>query len=388
MDMNTDKIKATEKGEESELGRDIPKLGFGLMRLPMLGGGVDTDQVRRMADLFLERGFTYFDTAYGYIDGKSEKSVKDVLATRHPRHRYQLATKLPAWAAGSKEAARRMFYTSLERTGADYFDFYLLHNLGEDRTRVFEDYDLWHFAAERKKEGLIRHIGFSMHDRADELDRILTAHPEAEFVQLQINYADWESPSVESRKCYETARKHGKPVIIMEPVKGGYLASPPVPVANLLRNADPDVSPASWAIRFAASLDGVITVLSGMSDFAQMQDNLATMGHFRPLDEREQGVILTARHLLESDRTIPCTSCGYCMEGCPQQIAIFGTFRAMNEYIRTGNAAAAVDLYRQNTEGRGLAPASACIACGRCEEVCPQHIRIIRELRRSADALE
>ena len=221
---------------EKYLGESIPKLGFGLMRLPMNGEKIDVEQTKKMVDKFISEGFCYFDTAYGYNDGASEAAAKEALVDRYPREKFLLATKLPAWAgAKSREEAEQMFYTSLERTGAGYFDFYLLHNLGEERTHFFDDYDIWNFLQERKKEGLIRHLGFSMHDKADVLDRILTEHPEMEFVQLQINYADWEDPTIESRKCYEVARKHGKPVIIMEPVKGGTLANPPKEVTDILK---------------------------------------------------------------------------------------------------------------------------------------------------------
>ena len=248
------------------LGESIRKLGFGLMRLPMLGEEVDLEQTKQMVDLFMEAGFTYFDTAYGYLGGKSEKAVKTALVERYPRESFQLATKLPAWAGPkTAEEAKQMFYTSLERTGAGYFDFYLLHNLGNERTKFFDEWKIWDFVADLKKQGLIKHIGFSMHDSADALEAQLQAHPETEFVQLQINYADWDNDSVQSRKCYEVARKYGKSVIIMEPVKGGYLASLPEKVAEPLHRLAPEVSDSSWAIRYAASLDGLITVLSGMS---------------------------------------------------------------------------------------------------------------------------
>ena len=223
---------------ENYLGQDIPKLGFGLMRLPMLDSEVDIEQTKEMVDIFLAEGFRYFDTAYGYIDGKSERAIKEALVDRYPRDSFLLATKLPAWAgAKTKEEAQQMFYTSLERTGAGYFDFYLLHNLGEARTEFFDRFDIWNFLEQKKKEGLIRHIGFSFHDKAAVLDKILTEHPEMEFVQLQINYADWDDPMVESGRCYEAARKHGKPIILMEPVKGGLLASPPPSVEKIFKDA-------------------------------------------------------------------------------------------------------------------------------------------------------
>ena len=371
------------------LGEEIPKLGFGLMRLPMKEDAIDLEQTKEMVDKFMEAGFCYFDTAYGYNDGESEKAAKAALVDRYPREKFLLATKLPAWAgAKSKEEAEQMFYTSLERTGAGYFDFYLLHNLGEERTHFFDDYGIWDFLQERKKEGLIRHLGFSMHDKADVLDEILTAHPEMEFVQLQINYADWEDPSIESRKCYEVARKHGKPVIIMEPVKGGTLANPPKEVAEVLKESDPDASPSSWAIRFAASLDGVVTVLSGMSNVEQMEDNLSYMKDFVPLSEKEGEVVERAREIYNSFPKVPCTACAYCMKGCPKNIAIYRTFQAVNIYNMYNDLAAAKGKYQWNTSGQGRGKASECIKCGKCEQVCPQHIHIRDELEKAAEVLE
>ena len=226
------------------LGENIPKLGFGLMRLPMIGEEVDIEQTKEMVDLFMKAGFTYFDTAYGYLGGKSEEAVKTALVDRYPRDSFTIATKLPAWAgAKTADEAKEMFFTSLRRTGAGYFDFYLLHNLGGERTAKFDEYGIWDFVQEQKAKGLIKHIGFSMHDSAEALDKVLTAHPEVEFVQLQINYADWDSPSVQSRLCYETARHHGKPVVIMEPVKGGNLANLPESVAKVFKAAEPDSLP-------------------------------------------------------------------------------------------------------------------------------------------------
>lgn len=375
--------------KETYLGEQIPKLGFGLMRLPLKDGVIDGEQLNDMVDRFLAEGFTYFDTAYGYHDGESEKAIRTALVERYPRDRYQLATKLPAWAGPkTKEEAEQMLYTSLERTGAGYFDFYLLHNLGETRTHAFDDFEIWDFLAKKKEEGLIRHLGFSIHDKADVLDEILTAHPEMEFVQLQINYADWEDANIEARKCYEVARKHGKPIIIMEPVKGGTLANPPAQVADLFTQVNPQASFASWAIRYAASLDGVITVLSGMSNISQMEDNLSFMKEFSPLDEKERDAIDKAREILASIPTVPCTACAYCMKGCPKSIAIYGTFQAVNMVNIFDDLAGAKSKYNWNTTGHGWGKASECINCGKCELVCPQHIAIRDELKKAAALLE
>ena len=272
----------------------IGKLGFGLMRLPKNDDVIDIEQTKQMVDMFLDAGFTYFDTAWAYKG--SEDAIRQALVERHPRESYQLATKCAAWIdCKTRDDAIAQFETSLERTGAGYFDFYLLHNLGEHRTEKFNEFGLWDWILEQKAAGKIKHAGFSFHSTPEELDELLTAHPEMEFVQLQINYADWENPSVQSRGCYEVARAHNKPVVIMEPVKGGMLANPPESVARVLREAEPESSAASWAIRFAASLPGVITVLSGMSNIEQMADNLSYMKDFTGLTEAEQATLDRAR---------------------------------------------------------------------------------------------
>lgn len=371
---------------EEYAGKSIPKLGFGLMRLPRLGEDVDMAETGRMVDLFLQHGYTYFDTAWGYMNGRSEEAAKEALVDRYPREKFQLATKLPAYMGKTAQEAKDMLATSLRRTGAGYFDFYLLHNLGGERTRVFEDYGIWEYLAQQKKEGVIRHLGFSFHANAEHLDEVLTRHPEADFVQLQINYADWENGFVQSRKNYEVARRHQKPVIIMEPVKGGTLAEPPPAVAALLRGADPNASLASWALRFAAGLPGLVTVLSGMSNMEQMEDNLRTMDDFRPLDGEERAVIARAQAIFAALPSIPCTDCRYCADGCPKNLDIPNIFKAMNAYLMFDDLEDAKMSYGWATEPGERA--SDCIACGKCEKVCPQGIVIIQEMKRAAELFD
>lgn len=368
-------------------GENISKLGFGLMRLPQSAGEIDVEQVKQMVDLFLDKGFNYFDTAYVYNDGKSEEAIKKALVDRHPRDSYKLATKLAAWL-GPKTAqeAQGMFWTSLKRCGVDFFDFYLLHNLGPGRSDSFEQFGIWDFLAEQKSAGRIRHLGFSMHATADRLEEVLANHPEMEFVQLQINYSDWENSIIQSKKCYEVARKYNKPIIVMEPIKGGALANLPPDIAEIFKKADPKSSLASWAIRFAASLDGVITVLSGMSDLKQMNDNLSYMNNFQPLSQSELAVITKAQKALAEIPQIACTDCHYCLKGCPQGIAIPGTFKVMNDYLLYHDLAAAKSGYSWATMNAGKA--STCIECGQCETACPQSLPIINELARAAKTLE
>ena len=368
------------------LGEDIKKLGFGLMRLPQKDGKIDVEQTKVMVDKFLDAGFTYFDTAWAYAG--SEDAIRQALVERYPRDKFQLATKNAAWInCKTREEAIAQFDTSLKQTGAGYFDFYLLHNLGESRTKAFDDFDMWRWIQEMKKKKKIKHIGFSFHSTPEELEEILNKHPEMEFVQLQINYADWENPAIKSRECYEVARKHGKPVIIMEPVKGGMLANPPEQVQKVFKEADPNASVASWAIKFAASLEGVITVLSGMSNIEQMEDNISYMKDFTKLSDKEEETINKAQEILKSIPLIPCTTCNYCAKVCPMHIGISGSFTAMNYLTLYNDMAAAKHQEEWLVGGHGLKKASECIKCGRCEQACPQHIQIRKELEKVAEKL-
>ncbi len=367
----------------SYLGEEIKKLGFGCMRLPRNADGIDIEQTKEMVDLFMGAGFTYFDTARVY--GGSEEAVRKALVERYPRESYQLATKIAPWfKSNSKEEATAQLAQSLETTQAGYFDYYLLHNVAPERKQIIDKYDLWSWMQEQKANGLVKHIGFSFHSTPEDLDEILTDHPEMEFVQLQINYADWDFPSIQSRRCYEIARKHGKPVIIMEPVKGGILANPPQPVANILKNAEPHMSPASWAVRFAADLEGVITVLSGMSNLEQMQDNLSYMKDFTSLTLAQKHTLDEAREAISKVPMIPCTNCNYCAKVCPMNICISASFTAMNNLARYNNTEQAKRQLEWQVTGLGHKPATECIKCGLCEGVCPQHIEIRKELERVA----
>ena len=365
----------------------IKKFGFGLMRLSRRAdGAIDVELVKKLVDEFLSAGFTYFDTAWAYPG--SEDAIRQALLERYPREKFQLATKLAAWRATTKDEALKQLDDSLARTGAGYFDFYLLHNLGDYRTRFFDDFDVWEFAREKESAGLLKHVGFSFHSTPEELDKILTAHPEVDFVQLQINWADWDAPAIESRACYEVAQSHGKKVVVMEPVKGGMLAAPPEQVEKIFRAAEPESSPASWALRFAANLDGVAVVLSGMNSLEQMRDNIATMKNFVKLTPAQEKVIKDARNELAKIPLIPCTVCDYCAAVCPQKLPISGFFAMLNHLTLFGNKTFASRREGWLARARDKNPASSCIKCGRCEKVCPQHIPIRKNLVRFVNEFE
>ncbi len=363
------------------------KLGFGLMRLPLLNqddpGSIDIPQVCNMVDAFLERGFTYFDTAWMYCGGKSECAVREVLTSRYPRESYTVTSKLPSGALNSLESRDSIFFEQLNRTGLQYFDYYLLHAVSGGNLETFEKYDCFNWIKEKKAAGLVKNIGFSYHDGPELLDRLLTEHPEFDVVQLQINYLDWENPKVQSRACYETACQHGKKILIMEPVKGGALANVPESVEQMFRYADSKKSVASWALRFAAGLPGVFMVLSGMSNLEQLLDNTAFMADFVPLNESETKMVHFAAEVIQKQMSIACTGCAYCTDGCPRDILIPQYFSLYN---RAKNGEDVKGAYAEVSQGHGKA--SDCIICGACEKLCPQHLPIRRYLPGVAESLE
>lgn len=374
-------------------GDNTKKLGFGMMRLPLLDendeASIDIEQTKKMVDIFLERGFTYFDTAIMYCGMKSQNAVKDVLSSRYPRDRYTLATKLHSDFFNNIEERDKVFNDQLEATGVEYFDYYLIHDVSSERYPHYVKYDCFNWLAAKKEAGLVKHMGFSYHDNAELLDEILTEHPEMEFVQLQLNYLDWESEGVQSRKCYEVCVKHGKPVVVMEPVRGGTLANVSGEVEKAFKDYNPDASVASWAVRFAASHENVKMVLSGMSNIQQMTDNTDYMQEFKPLNNEELEIIDNVVQKISDSLLVKCTGCSYCTEGCPMKIAIPRYFSLYNlDYLERDSDDWRPQGSYYNRLAMKFGKASDCIACGQCEGICPQHLPIIDLLKDVSDHFE
>ncbi len=358
----------------------MKKLGFGLMRLPLLDkddkSSIDIETVKRMVDSFMKSGFTYFDTAYPYHRGNSEVAFREAVVKRYPRCSYTITDKLSLFMIREEKEIPVFFEGQLERLGVEYVDYYLLHGLNGQTYRQAEEMHAFEFVRQKKAEGKIRHIGLSFHDRAELLDKILTAHPEIEYVQIQLNYLDWDDPVIESSLCYEVAVKHHKPVIVMEPVKGGSLIQIPDEAMLLYKEARPKLSVASWAIRFAASFPNVMIVLSGMSNEAQMGDNISYMKDFQPLGAEEKDTIAKAVNIIRKSQGIPCTACRYCTDTCPKKIAIPEYFAIYNNMKRSGAMVRLTTETYYSTLIKTHGRASECLKCGRCEKLCPQHLPI------------
>lgn len=374
---------------------ETKKLGFGLMRLPLLdtadASRVDYETLCKMADRYMEEGFSYFDTATPYHGGgNSEIAFRECVVKRYPRDSYTIADKMSFFVVQKAEDMEGFFVSQLERCGVDYFDYYLLHSMNKNYLELAEKIGAFDFIQQKKAEGKVKKVGLSFHDSADVLEGILTKHPEMEFVQLQLNYVDWENFEVQSRKCYEVCVKHGKPVIVMEPVKGGLLVNVPEEAKRLLKDAEPDMSVASWAVRYAASLDNVMMVLSGMSNMEQMEDNLSYMKDFHPLTASEKQLVDQVADIIISKERIACTGCRYCVDGCPQKIGIPDYFKLMNDVSKfgEGHIPRAQGYYNHYTGSLGMGKASSCIQCGQCEEHCPQHLPIIQYLVETAEVFE
>jgi predicted aldo/keto reductase-like oxidoreductase len=365
----------------------VPKLGFGLMRLPEKDGVIDHEQLCHMVDKYLESGMNYFDTAYVYHGGKSEVAAREALVKRHPRESFTLADKLPAWEIKKPEDVDRIFNEQLERTGLEFFDFYLLHSIEDGNNYdTYVKYNCFEWGIQKKKEGKIKHFGFSFHGSPELLEEIVDKHPEVEFVQIQFNYLDRTNPVVRSQALYEILHKRDIPIIVMEPVRGGMLASMTPENEAKFKAKQPDKSVASWALRFVGSQPGIMTILSGMSTEEQMEDNIKTFKNFEPLSEEELDIVNEVTQDILGIPQIGCTACKYCCDGCPMHISIPDVFRTINTLRRYPDDWRSKNFYSGLITRSGKA--SDCIACGQCEGVCPQHLPIIELMKEAAEILD
>lgn len=359
--------------------------GFGCMRFPMVDGEVDLEETKKMVDAFLDNGFNYFDTAHGYLQGKSETALRECLTSRYPREAYVLTNKLSNHHFAKNDEIRPLFQSQLEACGVDYFDFYLMHAQDKESFEKYKKCRAYETAMELRSEGLIKHFGLSFHDKAVVLDQILSEYPQIEVVQIQLNYVDFNDASVQSRECLEVCRKHGKPAIIMEPVKGGALVNLPEKAQKIFDELNGG-SNASYAIRFAASQEGVMMVLSGMGNMDMMNDNISYMKDFEPLNEKEQEAVDKVCKIFTDLGAVSCTACRYCTEVCPQEIPIPAAFACLNakKIFNDPNAG----YYYREIHTKDGGKASDCLKCGLCEEICPQHLEIRDLLEKVAEVFE
>ncbi len=367
----------------------MPKIGFGLMRLPENDGVIDLEKVCKMADAYMAAGFNYFDTAYVYHGGNSEKIVKEAIVKRYPRDSFTVATKLPAWCINSFEDRDRIFNEQLDRCGVDYFDFYLLHSIEDGNNyNNYVKYDCFNWGIQKKAEGKIRHFGFSYHGTPELLVKIVDSHPEIEFVQIQLNYADWDNKIVHSGELYQILAERNIPIIVMEPCKGGKLANHDEECEAILKGLRPDKSVASWAFRYVGSLPGVTTILSGMSTQEQIEDNMNTFKNFEPLSDEEKEAIEKVKEVMFRVELIGCTACRYCVDGCPMHISIPDVISAINTKRKFPGDIRPNFFYGGLVERDGNGKASMCIGCGQCEGVCPQHLPIIDIMKEAVEKFE
>lgn len=362
----------------------MDKLGFGMMRLPYTdkkdNGSLDIPKINKMVDLFLEKGFTYFDTAWMYCNSKSENCVGETVVKRYDRSAFTVTDKLPDYPLKSEEDRDAVFNEQLRKTGAGYFDYYLLHAIDDENVDTFEKFHCFEWLLGKKESGLVKHCAFSFHGTPELLEKLIVKYPWIEYIQLQINYLDWDDPKIQSRACYEVCEKYDKQVIVMEPVKGGKLAKLPAPAEALLKQARPGLSPAAWAICFAASLKNVFMVLSGMSTLEQVAENCEVMRSLEPLTGSERKLLEKAASIIKESVFIPCTGCAYCLAKCPLTIQIPSLFNVYNEDRMEGTFSGKDAHIKQYLELKAASDPEQCLKCGACEAICPQHLKVREHL--------